>query len=174
MTTYVMSTLGGASGGRIIFTPSPSYETRITQVVFQGSSSGTGATISGGTAGNISLNPSGYSGGQTITSTPLRTGALASSASGLLDRPDLGGPYILTGPTNTGTLVFSSAGGAGWTSSYQDASGLLHASGGGLLAVQPTFDLIVSPGSSLYAIGGGGEYALIMIYFEELRLSWPY
>lgn len=158
MTAYsVVSTVSGAGLGYMAVTP-VSYEIKIPQIQFTGSwydgvsntQSVFTATVSYGTGITTT-------GGASVTPTPLRQGAVAATAT-----------------AKTGITSVSSLGNN--TADYANVGGSVS------FNYQPPFDFIVHPGSVLIvsflsSLAPSGGIVLDMacsVFFEELRLSWPY
>jgi hypothetical protein len=157
MTAYVANT-GVSSSGSLTVTP-VSSEIRIAQVSFNSADGGTG---SGNTIQCSTYLVGGTSGGTAVTPLPMRQGAPAATATSK------------SGATWTSiTNVLSVVTGSGPTLTYTDGTtGYYTTTVSG--AWQPPFDLIISPGTTLYAQANGNSGVFLFIHFEELRLSWPY
>jgi hypothetical protein len=155
---YVVSTGLNTSAGSLTLTP-VSYDVKIAHVGFTSSDGGTGS-------GNILQCSThlvgGTSGGTAVTPLPMRQGALAATATS---------KYGTTWTSIVSTLGVVT--GSGPSFSYTNGTTNFYSttvSG----TFQPTFDLILSPGSTLWTSVGGNGGVYLFIYFEELRFSWPY
>lgn len=163
MTAYVA--LGtGASSANVSITP-VSNEIRIAQVVFTGEDIGDNGAAFGG--GIVSWYSSGVTGGSTTPIAPMREGASAATSTAKSGS--------LTG-SGTQHQVFMQAG-AGSSVSYSNGSATYFDSAFSL-TFTPPFDFIISPGAALLATSNMGAPSTaaneVFVFFEELRLSWPY
>jgi hypothetical protein len=137
-----------------------SYEIRVAQVVatytlnFGDDPSGNPLTET--VQGGVNFYSSALTGGTTVTVLPLREGATSTTA---------------TSKSNQGSALPSSG------VTIEEFSNAFTYVGGSTWTFQPPFDLIVSPGSSILAWFDAQVQTAIVefsIFFEELRLSWPY
>jgi hypothetical protein len=160
MTAYAASSAAiFAYGSTTTFTVAVypvTYEIRVSQIVLQGFDQ----PASGVPGGNFQVyiavtGPSALVGGTAITPFALRGGSPPATAT------------VKTAGTPTGPGLASAF------NTYLSASGLNY-------TFQTPFDLIVQPGSVVWAYtyvsaGSGDEIGFsCSVYFEELRLSWPY
>lgn len=163
MTAYV-AVGTGTSGAEVSITP-VSNEIRIAQVVFSGIDSLDNNPFFGG--GTVSWYSSGVSGGTAISIAPMRQGASAATSTAKTG-----------GITGSGTQhqVFSQTGSGASTSFSNGTSTFFNSSFS--LTFTPPFDFIISPGAALLAVGNIGSPSTaaneVFVFFEELRLSWPY
>lgn len=163
MTAYV-AVGTGTSGAEVSITP-VSNEIRIAQVVFTGVDNLDNNPFWG--TGVVSSYSSGVSGGTSITCSPLRQGASAATSTA-----KQGG---ITG-SGTQNLVYSDVG-SGATTQWNNGTTTFF-NNSYSLTFQPPFDFIISPGAALLAVGTIGSPSTsttkVFVFFEELRLSWPY
>jgi hypothetical protein len=162
MTAYVV-----AAGIQNVALFPGSFEVRIAQIQYTGADQ----NDAGGTLVGLCYAYA-YSGGATgsgtvtsITPEPLRQGASASTATGKY-------AVSFTGSGTYTPLFFQVAGGPGSTS-YANPN-IPEYSSSVAATFTPPFDLILSPGSALITQNVFGGSVATYIYFEELRLSWPY
>lgn len=162
MTAYVVS-----AGIQSVALYPGSFEIRIAQILYTGEDSGDAGGTQVGTAYANS-----YSGGATgngtttsITPGPLRQGAPAATATA-----KYAGSFTGSG---TNTSLFFQVGGGPGSVSYANPN-IPEYSSSFAVTFTPPFDLILSPGSALVTEAIFPGSVAIYIFFEELRLSWPY
>jgi hypothetical protein len=174
MTAYVVSASVSNTGTSFVslFVSPASFEIRVAQVQYAYQANAYNEVLMTATAGYYS---SGMSGGSTATIGPMRVGSLAATATAKSGATG-SGTFFTMGEYLTGQYVNNSIG-----PDNTIIQGVIVE--GGSYTFSPPFDLILSPGTAFAttlradaATGGddAGGTLVIVIYFEELRLSWPY
>jgi hypothetical protein len=167
MTAYVF---GASSSTQTCVSIAPvSFETRIAQVVMSGQDGNTSGDLAPYIATcYVSYYTGGTSGGTSGTPAPLREGAPASTAVAK-------GGVSITGVGTAVPVYAQSASGPSLT--LQTGGSLPDYVSSFSATFQPPFDLILSPGSALLVevqFGSSAGFIDVFVFFEELRLSWPY
>jgi hypothetical protein len=163
MTAYAAyGTVTGSSGQVSVelFVAPGTYEIRVPSIhldydVFQANSAVVSATVGYYTGG--------MSGGSTVPVATMRQGAPATTAT------------AKTGATGSGTQFIIGTFGAGTT--VPPTPPLTdYALDDGSFIFEPPFDWILSPGTAVFVnISSFGSTTLdVVIFYEELRLSWHY
>jgi hypothetical protein len=151
MTAYAVNSIGS----NVAVTP-VTYQIRVAQVVGNvvGYNSPPNGSPEIGTL-QVAYYTSGVTGGTSNPIIPMRQGSPASTATA---------KYNVTG-VGTANIIHSSG-----------ATGVDAVSAS--LSFQPPVDFLISPGSAVWAqLTGGGPTTVtfnLIIFFEELRLSWHY
>lgn len=160
MTAYAASLfVTSATGNLSVAVTAGSYAIRVPQAQLVGTY---GGNSSPGLSALVSTYSGGASGGSATTIASMRAGSPAATASAKTNASGSGTQYLL-GINNTSVAL------GGSTFAQTTTS----------LTFQPPFDVIIAPGqavvASLVPNGVTNCYgAGIVVFFEELRLSWHY